>query len=66
MTESFTHTVLCFTDKGKRKNFTNKQEAIDYANSLLREGHKCKVYPYRPPKKYIDIMLERMAKEGRL
>lgn len=55
----YTHTVHCFDDKSKRQNFTNITEAAAYANKLLAGGHKVKIYPYSPPKQYIDFVAER-------
>ena len=43
----YTHTVHCFTDKSKRRHFTSKEDAVDYANRLLADGEKCKIYPYK-------------------
>lgn len=64
MAEQLTHTVHCYSDKSKRKHFTSKhftskQEAVTYANSLLSQGLKARIFPYSPPKKYIDILAER-------
>jgi hypothetical protein len=57
--QNYNHTVLCFTDKTKTKYFVELTEATTYANKLLRAGHKCKIYPYRPPRRYVDILAER-------
>lgn len=54
----FTHTVHCFTDKTLRKNLPGLHLAIRYANKLLQSGHQVKIYQYRPPKKYIDYLIE--------
>lgn len=43
----FTLTVHCFDDKTLRKNFRRKKDAINYANDLLAQGHKVKIFPYR-------------------
>jgi hypothetical protein len=59
MTETFTHTVYCFTDKTRSKHFVTLARATEYANKLLVLGHKCKIYPYRLPRKYVDILAER-------
>ena len=58
-TLNFTHTVYCFNNKKLTKNFTDGGPAYDYAIRLLRLGHKCKIYPYRPPRRYVDILAER-------
>jgi hypothetical protein len=59
MAEQLTHTVHCYSDKSKRKHFTSKQEAVTYANSLLSQGLKARIFPYSPPRRYIDILAER-------
>lgn len=59
MNKQFKYTVVCFTDRDKRKFFISKDEAVDYANELLAAGEKCKIYPYQP-KRYVD----RLAEEG--
>lgn len=56
---NYTHTVHCFDDKAKRRHFKGIEAATRYANELLAEGHKVKIYPYGPPKKYIDYVAER-------
>lgn len=57
--EKPTHTVYCFTDKEKTKHLSGVDNAAKYANELLRKGYKVKIYPYQPPKKYIDYVAER-------
>ena len=47
--QDFTHTVVCFSDANARKHFYNVFDAAAYANELLRQGKKCKIYAYRPP-----------------
>ncbi len=56
---NYTHTVMCWTDKTLRKSFEGIEAATAYANELLRAGHKVKIYPYRPPRRYVDIVAER-------
>jgi len=56
---TFTHTVYCFSDKTRSKNFINLPRATEYANKLLSSDHKCKIYPYRQPHSYVDIIAER-------
>lgn len=63
---TYTHTVRCFDDKTLTKHFAFVNQAAAYANQLLRAGHKCKIYPYREPKKYIDYVAERLERDGRL
>lgn len=58
-TPVYTHTVRCFDQKDLTKPFTNIKQATKYANQLLRDGHKIKIYPYREPKRYIDYLAER-------
>lgn len=62
----FTHTVVCFSDGNKRRHFHNINDASTYANELLRAGHKCKIYPYSPPKRPVDYAAERLERDGRL
>jgi hypothetical protein len=57
--EKYTHTVHCFDDKLLRKHFAGIEAATEYANELLGQGYKVKIYPYRQPRKYIDILVER-------
>lgn len=57
--QKFAYTVHCFTDKRKTQHFRNIGEAVGYANRLLSYGFQCKIYDYRPPRKYIDIVAER-------
>jgi hypothetical protein len=55
-------TVIDFTDRSQTKHFvqkTGKAGAVAYVNSLLRAGHKAKIYPYREPRRYVDIVAER-------
>ena len=59
MKQDFKHTVRCFDDKSLTKHFTSVSEATAYANELLLDGHKCRVYPYRKPRTYLDILEER-------
>lgn len=54
----YTKTVRDFTDRSKDKDFVDPQAAIGYANTLLRQGHKVKIYDYRPPRRYIDHVAE--------
>lgn len=58
--QKFTHTVHCWTDISKRKHFTEKKKAVEYANSLLRAGEQCTIFEYRPRRTYGDLL----AKEG--
>jgi hypothetical protein len=55
---NYTHTVHCFDDKAKRKHFTNRREAVAYANRMLVKGHKARIFPYAPRKQYVDIVAE--------
>lgn len=61
MTEQpdYKFTVHCNTDKSKRRHFVSQAEAVAYANDLLRSNHKVRIFPYRPPRRYIDILAER-------
>jgi hypothetical protein len=59
MSTEYKYTVHCFTDKTKRAHFLDVQDAIRYANKLLRAGEKAIIYPYRPPRRYVDILAER-------
>lgn len=56
--EKFTHTVHCFTNKKLRKHFESEAAAVKYANELLKKGEKAKIYPYRPVRRYIDLLAE--------
>ena len=58
-TNTFTHTVYCFTDKAQTAHFTKPSAAAAYANKLLRQKLQCKIYPYREPKRHIDYVAER-------
>lgn len=58
-TPAFTHTVYCFSNSARTKNFTDRDAAIKYANSLLKQKEMCKLYPYRPLRSYVDILAER-------
>jgi hypothetical protein len=57
--EKFTHTVHCFDDKTLRKHFAGIEAATEYANKLLEQGHKVRIYPYKPARRYVDILVER-------
>ena len=58
-TEKFKFTVVCFGDKMKRRHFTNQTEAVAYANDLLAQNYKVKIYPYSRGWSYIDIIARR-------
>lgn len=62
----FTHTVVCFSDGNARQNFYNVFDAAAYANELLRQGKKCKIYPYRQPMRPVDYDAARLERDGRL
>lgn len=55
----YTHTVYCFDDKELTKHFIGVQAAAKYANELLRQKYKVKIYQYRKSKSYIDYVAER-------
>lgn len=55
----YLYTVHCFTDKAKRRHFSYLDQATAYANQLLKEGEKCKLYPYREQRSYVDVVAER-------
>lgn len=55
----FTHTVHCFDDKSLRKHFEGIEAATEYANKLLREKHRVRIFPYTPPRRYVDIVAAR-------
>lgn len=55
----YTHTVHCYDDKSLRKHFEGVEAAATYANTLARQRHKVKIFPYTPPRKYIDYLVER-------
>lgn len=57
--QQYTHTVHVWTNKALRKHFAGIEAATAYANDLLKQGHKVKIYPYRPVRRYIDIVAER-------
>ncbi len=59
MEDQPTHTVHCFSNKELTKHFPNIRDAAKYANNLLAKKHQIKIYPYRPPRNYIDIVAER-------
>lgn len=54
----YTHTVFDNTTN-LREDFTDQKKAIAYANKLLAQGHKINLRPYKPKKRYIDIVAER-------
>lgn len=56
---SYTHTVHCYDNKSLRQHFVSLGKATQYANSLLANGHKVKIFPYTPSRRYIDIVAER-------
>lgn len=56
---NYTHTVHCYTDRTRRRHFEGIEAATAYANDLLRQGEKAKIFPYRPPRRYVDIVAER-------
>lgn len=58
MKDEFTHTVHCFDDRSLRKHFAGIEKATKYANKLLSQGHKVKLYPYKAVKKRIDYIAE--------
>ena len=64
--QDFTHTVVCFTDANRREHFYNIGDAAKYANNLLRQGHKCKIYAYRQPMRPVDYDAQRLERDGRL
>ena len=43
-TNHFTHTVYCFADKTKTAHFTKQSAAVTYANKLLRQKLRCKIF----------------------
>lgn len=55
---AYTKTVRDFTDRANDKHFVDPAEAVAYANDLLRQGHKAKIYDYKPPRSYIDHVIE--------
>jgi hypothetical protein len=57
--EKYTHTVHCFDDKSLRKHFVGIEATTEYANKLLMQNHKVKIYLYRPQRRYVDILAER-------
>jgi hypothetical protein len=59
----FTHTVMCFTDKDLSAHFSDVTQATPYINDLLSQGHKAKLYPYRPKKSQMDYFMEQMEEE---
>lgn len=56
--EELRFTVRCFDTRSLRAHFSEVEAASDYANRLLRSGHKAKIYPYQPPKTYVDYLAE--------
>lgn len=56
--KNFNWTVHCFDDKSLRKHFEQKGQAVTYANDLLSQGHKAKLFTYSQPKRYIDHIAE--------
>lgn len=66
MTQNFTHTVFCGTDKAQTKHFEDHTEAVQYANLLLSDGQKAVIRPYAKPKQSIDYTLERLQREGKI
>jgi hypothetical protein len=62
----FTHTVVCFSDANARRHFTSISDAVDYANGLLRQQKKCKIYAYRQPMRPVDYAAARLERDGRL
>lgn len=65
-TPDFTHTVVCFSDANARQHFYNVSDAAAYANDLLRQGKKCKIYQYRVPMRPVDYAAARLERDGRL
>lgn len=64
--QDFTHTVVCFSDANARQHFYNVIDAAAYANELLRQGKKCKIYAYRQPMRPVDYAAARLERDGRL
>ena len=61
------HSVIVWGADGERrkdldKHYTEtaKPQAVAYANSLLKDGYKARLYPYRKPVSAIDYI----AQEG--
>jgi len=55
----YTHTVVIFGETKQSYHFPSHKAAINYANKQLRKGVKCKIYPYRDPRGYVDVLIER-------
>ena len=54
----YNHRVVCFTDKSLSVDFEHMKDAVEHVNELLAQGHKAKIYPWSPRKKYIDYIAE--------
>lgn len=52
-------TVWCNTNKKFTKHFIDRGEAVDYCNHLLRSWEQAVLRPYKPPKSYIDHLIDR-------
>jgi len=55
----YNYTVRCFDDKSLTQHFVSITDSTNYANELLLNGHKCRIYPYRKPRTYLDVLEER-------
>jgi len=58
MNDKYNYTVRCFDDKSLTQHFVSITKATNYANQLLVDGHKCRIYPYRK-RTYLDVLEER-------
>ena len=54
----YKHTVRCFSDRSLDAHFEQMKDAIEHVNGLLAQGYKAKLYPFRPPKRYVDFLAE--------
>lgn len=64
---NYTHTVFFGVNKtNNRKDCTSHQQAVQFANEKLRAGQKAVIKPYKPAKRYVDHLVDRLEKEGRL
>ena len=63
MNEGFAYTVRCFDDKQLTRHCVSIEEATAYANELLGEKHRCRIYPYQR-RRYVDVVVERAKREG--
>ena len=63
MAKKPTHTVFDNTT-GERYDYADFNTARICANRLLAAGHKIRLKPYSPPKRYIDYLAEQGPPEG--